>query len=235
MAAVVVVGAALLALDLGAATHETGGGPAAVLVPLVPQRHRQRVSLTLWSVGGGRRSTVRPVHGVGIHLRTAGAPPVLFWRVGRSIPRLLWLCCGEFMHQTEPAKSRWGNSEKLTLECATKEPAEGAWSSGCQLPERGGPAESRGWVGLGLRLQVLWFRVESPLRPQKQLRAGCCCCRAVRAANIQQPTTSETKPRIPGRSRVFDRGPSRPAIGTTSSVGQRLHSIPPSSHVRAAW
>lgn len=33
VAAVVVLGAALLTLDLGAAAHETGGCPAAVLVP----------------------------------------------------------------------------------------------------------------------------------------------------------------------------------------------------------
>lgn len=76
MAAVVVVGAALLALDLGSATHETSGGPAAVLIP-------QRRSVAHAVGGGGRRSTVGPVHRVGIHLRTAGAP---VWLSAASIP-----------------------------------------------------------------------------------------------------------------------------------------------------
>ena len=40
------------------------------------------------------------------------------------------------MQQPEPAKSRWGNSEKLTLECATEEPVEvrGAMDVSCQNP-----------------------------------------------------------------------------------------------------
>ena len=54
------------------------------------------------------------------------------------------------MHQTEPAKSRWGNSEKLTLECATKEPVEGAWSSWMSAARAWWASREQGlgWPGL---------------------------------------------------------------------------------------
>jgi hypothetical protein len=88
---VVVLGTTLFALDLGSAAYETRRRPAAVLVS---GRAADAISSS--------RNTVRPVHLVGIHLRTAGATRVAF---GRSVPAFCVVLRGVVAPGREPLES----------------------------------------------------------------------------------------------------------------------------------